>query len=83
MLRQELRRIELAQNRDRNRTNREFWALSRQLTSVAIDMRILEEIMWMQAPQDLLPQVPCLPPMTPADNDKEMGPQDLEDDDSD
>ena len=74
MLRQELRRIELAQNRDRNRNNREFWALSRQLTSVAIDMPTLEEIMRIKAPPDLLPQLPRLPPMPPTDDDEEMEP---------
>ena len=83
MLRQELRQIELAQNRDRNRNNRQFWALSRQLTSVATDMRTLEDIMRMQAPPDLLPQLPRLPPMPPADDDEEMEPQDPEDEDSD
>ena len=55
VLRQELCQIELAQNLDHNRTNREFWALSQQLTSVAIDMRTLEEIMCMLAPPDLVP----------------------------
>ena len=72
MLRQKLHWIELAQNRDRNRNNREFWALSRQLTSVAIDMQTLEEIMRMQAPPDLLPQLPRLPQIPPADDDEEM-----------
>ena len=83
MLTQELCRIELAQNRDRKQNNREFWALSRQLTSVATDMRTLEEIMRMQAPPDLLPQLPRLPPMPRADDEEEMEPQDPEDEDSD
>ena len=83
MLRQELRQIELAQNRDRNRNNREFWELSRQLTSVDPDMRTLEEIMRMHAPLDLLPQLPRLPSMPPADDDEEMEPQDPKDEDSD
>ena len=74
MLRQELHRIELSLNHDRNHNNREFWALSRHLTSVATDMWILEEIMRMQAPLNLLPQLPRLPPMPSADDDEEMEP---------
>ena len=46
-------------------------------------MWTLEEIMRMQAPPDLLPQLSRLPQMPPADDDEEMEPQKPEDEDSD